>query len=53
MYSGDTDGSVPVTGTRYGLQKLGLKIVEDWTPWYTSKQVEFMFQTQTKAFSSL
>ncbi|XP_027909819.1 serine carboxypeptidase-like 34 isoform X1 [Vigna unguiculata] len=39
VYSGDTDGSVPVTGTRYGLQKLGLKIVEDWTPWYTSKQV--------------
>ncbi|KAG2398051.1 Serine carboxypeptidase-like 34 [Vigna angularis] len=39
VYSGDTDGSVPVTGTRYSLQKLGLRIVEDWTPWYTSKQV--------------
>ncbi|XP_027909956.1 serine carboxypeptidase-like 34 isoform X2 [Vigna unguiculata] len=39
VYSGDTDGAVPVTGTRYTLKKLGLKIVEDWTPWYTSKQV--------------
>ncbi|WVZ03196.1 hypothetical protein V8G54_024002 [Vigna mungo] len=39
VYSGDTDGSVPVTGTRYSLQRLGLRIVEDWTPWYTSQQV--------------
>ncbi|XP_027909821.1 serine carboxypeptidase-like 34 isoform X3 [Vigna unguiculata] len=39
VYSGDTDGRVPVTGTRYALKKLGLPIVEDWTPWYTSQQV--------------
>nr|AFK36150.1 unknown [Lotus japonicus] len=39
VYSGDTDGRIPVTSTRYTLKKLGLKIVEDWTPWYTSRQV--------------
>ncbi|KAL8058433.1 hypothetical protein ABFX02_03G017400 [Erythranthe guttata] len=40
IFSGDTDGRVPVTGTRYSLQKLGLTIKNDWTPWYTyNKQV--------------
>ncbi|GFQ01420.1 serine carboxypeptidase-like 34 [Phtheirospermum japonicum] len=40
VFSGDTDGRVPVTSTRYGLKKLGLRIVKDWTPWYTNnKQV--------------
>ncbi|KAI4313245.1 hypothetical protein L6164_026238 [Bauhinia variegata] len=39
VFSGDTDGRIPVTATRYTLRKLGLRIVEDWTPWYTSKQV--------------
>ncbi|KAG8387964.1 hypothetical protein BUALT_Bualt02G0075900 [Buddleja alternifolia] len=32
VYSGDTDGRVPVTATRYSLTKLGLKIKRDWTP---------------------
>ncbi|KAM3343018.1 serine carboxypeptidase-like 34 [Capsicum galapagoense] len=40
VYSGDTDGRIPVTSTRLTLRKLGLKITEDWTPWYTNnKQV--------------
>ncbi|KAM5566396.1 serine carboxypeptidase-like 34 [Rosa sericea] len=39
VYSGDTDGRVPVTSTRYALKKLGLKVKQDWTPWYNSKQV--------------
>ncbi|CAJ2679661.1 unnamed protein product [Trifolium pratense] len=39
VYSGDTDGRIPVTATRYTLKKLGLPIVQDWTPWYTSRQV--------------
>ncbi|XP_015063780.1 serine carboxypeptidase-like 34 [Solanum pennellii] len=40
IYSGDTDGRIPVTSTRLTLKKLGLKITEDWTPWYTNnKQV--------------
>ncbi|CAH8271958.1 unnamed protein product [Arabidopsis lyrata] len=33
VFSGDTDGRIPVTATRYSLKKLGLKIVQDWTPW--------------------
>ncbi|XP_054823746.1 serine carboxypeptidase-like 34 [Prosopis cineraria] len=39
LYSGDTDGRIPVTATRYTLKKLGLPIVQDWTPWYAGKQV--------------
>ncbi|XP_062163855.1 serine carboxypeptidase-like 34 isoform X2 [Alnus glutinosa] len=39
IYSGDTDGRLPVTSTRYTLRKLGLKITEDWTPWYSDQQV--------------
>ncbi|KAH7858680.1 hypothetical protein Vadar_026648 [Vaccinium darrowii] len=35
VFSGDTDGRIPVTATRYTLKKLGLKITEDWSPWYT------------------
>ncbi|XP_042490293.1 serine carboxypeptidase-like 34 [Macadamia integrifolia] len=38
VFSGDTDGRIPVTSTRYTLRKLGLKIKEDWTPWYTYHQ---------------
>ncbi|KAM6545894.1 hypothetical protein CsatB_026630 [Cannabis sativa] len=39
VYSGDTDGRIPVTSTRYTLKKLGLQITQDWTPWYNSRQV--------------
>lgn len=39
VYSGDTDGVVPVTGTRRALTKLGLKTVEEWREWFTSDQV--------------
>ncbi|KAJ8618564.1 hypothetical protein MRB53_014750 [Persea americana] len=39
IYSGDTDGRVPVTSTRYTLNKLRLPIIEDWTPWYNHEQV--------------
>ncbi|XP_043695405.1 serine carboxypeptidase-like 34 [Telopea speciosissima] len=38
IFSGDTDGRIPVTATRYTLRKLGLKIKQDWTPWYTYHQ---------------
>ncbi|MBA0842602.1 hypothetical protein Goarm_002419, partial [Gossypium armourianum] len=36
VFSGDTDGRIPVTATRLTLNKLGQKIIEDWTPWYTN-----------------
>ncbi|XP_027153704.1 serine carboxypeptidase-like 34 [Coffea eugenioides] len=40
VFSGDTDARIPVTSTRYTLKKFGLKITQDWTPWYTfHKQV--------------
>ncbi|KFK27639.1 hypothetical protein AALP_AA8G409500 [Arabis alpina] len=39
VFSGDTDGRIPVTATRYSLKKLGLKTVQEWTPWYTKNQV--------------
>ncbi|RWR78729.1 serine carboxypeptidase-like protein 34 [Cinnamomum micranthum f. kanehirae] len=39
FYSGDTDANVPVTSTRYSINKLGLKMIEDWAPWYNDKEV--------------
>ncbi|KAJ0967054.1 hypothetical protein J5N97_023971 [Dioscorea zingiberensis] len=39
VFSGDTDGRIPVTATRYTLRKLGLNIKKDWKPWYNNKQV--------------
>uniref|UniRef100_A0A803LRX6 Uncharacterized protein n=1 Tax=Chenopodium quinoa TaxID=63459 RepID=A0A803LRX6_CHEQI len=39
IFSGDNDGRIPVTSTRYTLRKLRLKTVQEWTAWYTSSQV--------------
>ncbi|XP_038974000.1 serine carboxypeptidase-like 34 [Phoenix dactylifera] len=39
VFSGDTDGRIPITSTRYSLNKLGLEIIEDWSPWFNHKQV--------------
>ncbi|XP_023548786.1 serine carboxypeptidase-like 34 [Cucurbita pepo subsp. pepo] len=39
VFSGDTDGRIPVTSTRLTLNKLGLKTKQDWTPWYSRQQV--------------
>ncbi|KAJ0479261.1 putative carboxypeptidase D [Helianthus annuus] len=36
---GDTDGRIPVTSTRLSLRKLGLKTLEEWSPWYSKSQV--------------
>ncbi|GLT75113.1 hypothetical protein SLA2020_468620 [Shorea laevis] len=44
VYSGDTDGRVPVLSTRYSLNSLGLPIVKAWRPWYHEKQVGGWFQ---------
>lgn len=40
--SGDTDGRIPVTATRYTLKKLGLKTVQEWSPWYSKKEVRLL-----------
>lgn len=39
VFSGDTDGRIPVTATRYTLKKLGLNTIQEWSPWYTNQQV--------------
>ncbi|KQK14876.1 hypothetical protein BRADI_1g19170v3 [Brachypodium distachyon] len=36
VYSGDTDGRVPVTSTRYSLNQLQLPVAEKWRPWFSS-----------------
>ncbi|KAJ0970131.1 hypothetical protein J5N97_023008 [Dioscorea zingiberensis] len=45
VYSGDTDGRVPVTSTRYSINEMGLKAKEKekewggWRAWYYKEQV--------------
>ncbi|KDP43595.1 hypothetical protein JCGZ_16882 [Jatropha curcas] len=39
VYSGDTDGRVPVTSTQYSLAKLKLPIKTEWYPWYLNGEV--------------
>ncbi|WCJ41538.1 Serine carboxypeptidase 1 [Euphorbia peplus] len=39
IYSGDTDGRVPVTSSRYSINKLKLPVKTPWQPWYTNKEV--------------
>ncbi|KAF3533446.1 hypothetical protein DY000_02041386 [Brassica cretica] len=42
--NGDTDGRVPVLGTRYCINKLALPIKTSWRPWYHEKQVSGWLQ---------
>uniref|UniRef100_A0A1D1ZBJ3 Carboxypeptidase n=1 Tax=Anthurium amnicola TaxID=1678845 RepID=A0A1D1ZBJ3_9ARAE len=39
IYSGDTDGRVPVTSTRYSINAMGLTVKEEWRAWYHKRQV--------------
>lgn len=39
IYSGDADGRVPVIGSRYCVEALGLPLKSQWQPWYHKKQV--------------
>ncbi|RLM94242.1 serine carboxypeptidase-like 33 isoform X1 [Panicum miliaceum] len=43
LYSGDADGRVPVIGSRYCVEALGLPIKTKWQPWYLNKQVAGRF----------
>ncbi|KAI3708804.1 hypothetical protein L2E82_38268 [Cichorium intybus] len=38
-YSGDIDGMIPVTSTRYSVNKLKLPVEIAWRPWYYNKEV--------------
>ncbi|XP_057420969.1 serine carboxypeptidase-like 26 [Lotus japonicus] len=39
IYSGDADGRVPVIGTRYCVEALGLPLKSSWRSWYLDNQV--------------
>ncbi|XP_054799489.1 serine carboxypeptidase 1-like [Prosopis cineraria] len=39
IYSGDTDGNVPVTSSRYSINRLNLTIQVSWRPWYSGNEV--------------
>ncbi|KAK8571312.1 hypothetical protein V6N13_103440 [Hibiscus sabdariffa] len=39
IYSGDTDGALPVTCSRYAINKLGMPIKTAWYPWYIHGEV--------------
>ncbi|KAI3947637.1 hypothetical protein MKX01_034302 [Papaver californicum] len=38
-WSGDTDGRVPVTSTRYSINKLAASVKTKWYPWYNQEEV--------------
>lgn len=42
-HSGDFDGRLPVTSTGDILRKLGLKTKQEWTAWFTSREVFLIF----------
>ncbi|XP_028753593.1 serine carboxypeptidase-like 26 isoform X1 [Neltuma alba] len=39
IYSGDADGRIPVIGTRYCIEALGLPLKSSWRTWYHDNQV--------------
>ncbi|KAK3024528.1 hypothetical protein RJ639_043720 [Escallonia herrerae] len=39
IYSGDTDRRVPVTSSKYAIQKLRISVKTPWYPWYTQGEV--------------
>uniref|UniRef100_A0A5B7C9Z1 Putative serine carboxypeptidase-like 23 n=1 Tax=Davidia involucrata TaxID=16924 RepID=A0A5B7C9Z1_DAVIN len=39
LYSGDVDAVVPVSGTRYSIDALNLKVIEPWHPWSDDNEV--------------
>ncbi|XP_038971807.1 serine carboxypeptidase II-3-like isoform X2 [Phoenix dactylifera] len=39
VYSGDVDGRVPVTSSRYSLNQLKLRVKTQWQPWFIKNEV--------------
>ncbi|XP_057955749.1 serine carboxypeptidase 1-like [Malania oleifera] len=39
IYSGDIDGRVPITSSRYSINSLKLPVLSAWRPWYTNNEV--------------
>ncbi|GAU40311.1 hypothetical protein TSUD_64760, partial [Trifolium subterraneum] len=44
VYSGDTDGRVPVLSTRYSLSTLALPVTKPWRPWYHENEVSGWYE---------
>ncbi|TVU33798.1 hypothetical protein EJB05_15606, partial [Eragrostis curvula] len=38
VFSGDTDGNVPVTSSRYSVNRLQLPVAAKWRPWFVSNK---------------
>ncbi|KAG6581552.1 Serine carboxypeptidase-like 35, partial [Cucurbita argyrosperma subsp. sororia] len=45
IYSGDTDGRIPVTSTRYSIKRMNLKVDEEWRAWFERRQVAGWVET--------
>ncbi|XP_072979461.1 serine carboxypeptidase 1-like [Typha angustifolia] len=39
LYSGDTDGVVPITSTKHAIRELALPVRTSWRPWYSNHEV--------------
>ncbi|KAG9140202.1 hypothetical protein Leryth_025879 [Lithospermum erythrorhizon] len=39
LYSGDTDGNVPITTTQYAIKKLDVPVETPWYAWYSKGEV--------------
>ncbi|XVF73591.1 hypothetical protein PTKIN_Ptkin12aG0214500 [Pterospermum kingtungense] len=39
VFSGDTDGRIPVTSTKYSINKMKLQVKTKWHPWYLDGEV--------------
>ncbi|XP_061355887.1 serine carboxypeptidase 1-like [Gastrolobium bilobum] len=39
IYSGDTDGRVPITSSRYSVNAMKLPVETEWRPWYSGNEV--------------
>ncbi|KAL0322294.1 UNVERIFIED_CONTAM: Serine carboxypeptidase-like 20 [Sesamum calycinum] len=53
IYSGDHDMCVPFTGTQAWTQSLGYKIVDEWRPWKSNRQVAGFIQEYANDFTFL
>ncbi|CAL9101728.1 unnamed protein product [Musa acuminata var. zebrina] len=40
IFSGETDGRAIVSSTRYALNRLRSKTIQEWNPWYVHKQLK-------------
>ncbi|KAJ0266132.1 hypothetical protein HA466_0001780 [Hirschfeldia incana] len=51
IYSGDTDGRLPVTSTRYSLRKMRLKVESPWRSWFHKSQVAGWVETYDRGLT--